>query len=89
MHEKYPDLPYIFFGHSMGGFLVRTYIIRHPEKPDAVIISGTGHQPAPMVLGGLAMASAAVKLYGAHKIGDTLQQRRLRLIQQGLCQPAH
>lgn len=72
MHEKYPELPYIFFGHSMGSFLVRTYIIKHPEKPDAVIISGTGHQPLPMVLGGYAMASAAVKLHGAHKIGDTL-----------------
>lgn len=72
MHEKYPELPYIFFGHSMGSFLVRTYIIKHPEKPDAVIISGTGHQPLPMVLGGYAMASVAVKLHGAHKIGDTL-----------------
>lgn len=72
MHEKYPELPYIFFGHSMGSFLVRTYIIKHPEKPDAVIISGTGHQPLPMVFGGYAMASAAVKLHGAHKIGDTL-----------------
>ena len=87
MHEKYPDLPYIFFGHSMGSFLVRTYIIRHPEKPDAVIISGTGHQPLPMVLGGLAMASAAVKLYGAHKIGDTLNSVAFGSYNKGYANP--
>lgn len=87
MHEKYPDLPYVFFGHSMGSFLVRTYIIRHPEKPDAVIISGTGHQPLPMVLGGLAMASAAVKLYGAHKIGNTLNNVAFGAYNNGYAKP--
>ncbi len=72
MRREYPDLPYIFFGHSMGSFLTRTYIIQHPEKYDAVILSGTGHQSAPMVAAGLALSSAAVKLYGPHKIGKTL-----------------
>ena len=28
---KYPDVPYFLFGHSMGSFLTRTYIIDHPE----------------------------------------------------------
>lgn len=72
MRREYPDLPYILFGHSMGSFLTRTYIILHPEKYDAVILSGTGHQGAPLVAAGLAMSQAAVKLYGPHKIGKTL-----------------
>ena len=67
MRQEYPDLPYIFFGHSMGSFLTRTYIIQHPEKYDAVILSGTGHMSAPLVHTGYAMASAAVKLYGPRK----------------------
>ena len=83
----YPGLPYFLFGHSMGSFLVRTSIIRHPEKPDAVIISGTGHQPLPMVLGGLAMASAAVKLYGAHKIGNTLNNVAFGAYNNGYAKP--
>ncbi len=37
MHGEYPDLPYLFFGHSMGSFLVRTYLIRFPDKYDAAI----------------------------------------------------
>ena len=87
MKHTYPGVPFILFGHSMGSFLVRTYIIRHPEKPDAVIISGTGHQPLPMVLGGLAMASAAVKLYGAHKIGDTLNSVAFGSYNKGYANP--
>lgn len=72
MRREYPDLPYIFFGHSMGSFLTRTYIIRYPEKYDAVILSGTGHQGKPLVMAGYGMAQAAVKLYGPRKIGKTL-----------------
>lgn len=72
MRREYPDLPYLFFGHSMGSFLTRTYLIRYPERYDAVILSGTGHQSLPLVLSGYAMAQAAVKLYGPYKIGQTL-----------------
>lgn len=70
--RKYPNLPYVFFGHSMGSFLVRNYLINNPDKYDGAIICGTGHQAAAMVIGGYTMASAAVKLYGPHKIGTKL-----------------
>ena len=46
---EHPGLPYVMFGHSMGSFLTRTYIIKHPDKYDAVILSGTGHQTKPLV----------------------------------------
>lgn len=72
VREKYPDLPYIFFGHSMGSFLTRTFIINNPEKYDAVILSGTGHQAKPLVLSGYAAASAAVKLGGPRADGKLL-----------------
>lgn len=70
--RKYPDLPYVFFGHSMGSFLVRNYLINNPGKYDGAIICGTGHQSPALVIGGYTLASAAVKLYGAHKIGNKL-----------------
>ena len=70
--KEHPGLPYVMFGHSMGSFLTRTYLIRYPGKYDAAILSGTGHQAKPMVLGGYALASAAVKLYGPRKVGDKL-----------------
>lgn len=68
MSKEYPELPYVLFGHSMGSFLTRTYLIKHPDRYDAVILSGTGHQSPALVLGGNAAASVMAKLNGA--IGD-------------------
>ena len=70
--KEHPDLPYVMFGHSMGSFLTRTYLIQYPGKYDAAILSGTGHQAKAMVLSGYALASAAVKLYGPRKVGEKL-----------------
>ena len=72
MRRDYPDLPYIFFGHSMGSFLTRTYLIRYPEKYDAAILSGTGHQGKALVLGGCAAASLMVKRNGPRGDGKAL-----------------
>ena len=68
MANEYPELPYVLFGHSMGSFLTRTYLIKHPDKYDGVILSGTGHQSPALVLGGNAAASVMAKLNGA--LGD-------------------
>jgi len=46
--EKYPHAPYFLMGHSMGSFLVRTYLCRHPGDVDGAVLSGTW--PAPPVL---------------------------------------
>ena len=72
MRKDYPDLPYIFFGHSMGSFLTRTYLIRHPEKYDAAILSGTGHQGKALVLAGAAASNLIVRLKGAKSDGQAL-----------------
>ena len=68
MSKEYPELPYVLFGHSMGSFLTRTYLIKHPDKYDGVILSGTGHQSPALVLGGNAAATVMAKLNGA--MGD-------------------
>ena len=72
MKEEYPDIPYIFFGHSMGSFLTRTYLIRYPDKPDLAILCGTGHQAKAAVIAGLTLAETAVKTQGARTVGEKL-----------------
>ena len=72
MSNEYPELPYVLFGHSMGSFLTRTYLIKHPDKYDGVILSGTGHQSPALVLGGNAAASVMAKLNGAMGDGTKL-----------------
>ena len=42
--RKYPHVPYIMLGHSMGSFLARQYITRFGHDLSGVIIMGTGYQ---------------------------------------------
>lgn len=44
--KRYPKIPYILLGFSLGSFVVRTFLIRHPGKVDGVILAGTGQPPA-------------------------------------------
>ena len=45
-HGRYPDAPYFMLGFSLGSFLLREYISRHPKEMKGAIIAGTGCQPA-------------------------------------------
>lgn len=73
-HKKYPDAPYIFFGHSMGSFLVRHYIILHPEHAKLAIICGTGHQNSLLIFGGNFITRMAVLTGGTEKTSKFLNQ---------------
>ncbi|MCF6366857.1 MAG: lysophospholipase [Bacteroidales bacterium] len=39
--QEYNNLPVFLLGHSMGSFIVRTYIIQHSDNVSGVILSGT------------------------------------------------
>ena len=59
--EKWPESPYFLLGHSMGSFLARTWLIRHPEvEPAGVILSGTGQPAAPVLAAGRMLCDADV-----------------------------
>lgn len=72
MAEQYPGVKYVMFGHSMGSFLVRTYIVDHPDKYDMAIISGTGHQGKLLVGAGNLMAKNIIKKKGYDSDGTKL-----------------
>ena len=55
--ERFPDIPYFLLGHSMGSFLARTYLIRHPGKMDAAVIMGTGQMSGIILAGGKAVSA--------------------------------
>ncbi len=42
LREKFPSLPVIMMGHSMGSFLSRLYVERYPHTVTGHIIHGTG-----------------------------------------------
>ncbi len=64
MGEKYPGVPYILLGHSMGSFLVRTYLCRYPGTVDGAVLSGTGQEGAALVAAGKLLASLIARIKG-------------------------
>lgn len=45
--SRYPNVPYVLLGHSMGSFLARTYAARYGKSIAAFVFSGTaGRNPA-------------------------------------------
>lgn len=51
MRKKYPRLPYIILGHSMGSFITRAYAAAHPDAADGIILSGTAGGGQPFLMG--------------------------------------
>jgi len=71
---KYPDLPYILFGHSMGSFLTRTILAKFPDSGiSGAIICGTGWMPEAVLSAGRTLASTICRLKGEEKPSKLLQ----------------
>ncbi|MBR7082134.1 MAG: lysophospholipase [Oscillospiraceae bacterium] len=72
--EKYQDVKRAVFGHSMGSFLARTYIIAHPDDFDAAVICGTGQQRAGLVAAGRMLAEHKCRKNGPRSRSRTVQK---------------
>jgi len=65
MKARYPDLPIILFGHSMGSFITRLVMENYPNDYEGIILSGTsGKNPA--LKAGLLVAEITESLRGGH-----------------------
>ncbi len=51
MKKKYGDLPYFLFGHSMGSFIARAYVLKYRDYIDGLILSGSSEAPITMDFG--------------------------------------
>ena len=72
--EKYPGIPYLLLGHSMGSFLSRTYLIRYPGTVDACALSGTGQQAPALVSFGTLFAKLERARLGSHGRSGLIQK---------------
>lgn len=70
--RRYPDLPMILFGHSMGAFAVRSFAKKYDNEIDGLIISGT---PAnnPAVGFGVFLADVITIMHNDHHRSPLLQ----------------
>ena len=65
MKERYPGLPLVLYGHSMGSFAARLYLTKYGADVNGALISGTSGpgQPTGMAL---ALTHASAALHGDH-----------------------
>lgn len=54
--EAYPGIPYVIWGHSMGSFILRNYMMRYGSGIDGAIVAGTGVKPPMALKGALLLA---------------------------------
>lgn len=65
---EFPDVPYILLGHSMGSFMVRTFLAKYPKSGvSAAIISGTAWMHRGIINTGIATATLVGKRQGPEK----------------------
>ena len=60
---EYPDVPYFFFGHSMGSFIARCYTKYYGDGIDAAVYCGTSG-PNPGAGIGISIANLLIKAKG-------------------------
>ena len=41
LRDEQPGLPLVLLGHSMGSFAVQQYLLKHRDRVDAVVLTGT------------------------------------------------
>lgn len=73
MKKRFPAVPYFMLGHSMGSFLLRTYLYTYPGELTGAIISGTGWQPELALSAGLALCKLEQL-----RIGETGRSKLLK-----------
>ena len=73
--EKYPGVPYVLFGHSMGSFMVRTILADYPDSGIAgCIVCGTAWQPAALLKVALPMCKFMCRNGGDKKPSSALKK---------------
>lgn len=68
------DRPYFMLGHSMGSYLLRTYLSRYEEDLNGAVIMGTGYMDKELIKAAIAMNKLETLFRGKHHRSKFLQK---------------
>lgn len=71
MKKRYPDIPYILFGHSMGSLCARVYASSFGADLDGLIICGTAQVPSGLDFS-IDTINKLVEKFGARTVNHTV-----------------
>jgi len=72
--RRYPDLPLILFGHSMGSYVAQSLMMRHPENVSALVLSGSTWPNRMQLRVGKLLATITVWISGPREKSTTLNK---------------
>lgn len=70
LRERYPHLPIVLMGHSMGSFVARLYAVRYPESISGLIIHGTAGKNPLLPLG--LLLTRFMRIFGGERYRSEL-----------------
>ena len=72
--EEFPRTPYYLIGHSMGSFMVRTFLFRYPNSGiRGAVALGTAWQNRAMLEAGKALTETLVRIQGEKAVSEKIQ----------------
>lgn len=72
--KKYGNVPYFLFGHSMGSFMARRYLMTYGDNLDGAVICGTGSQSSLVLTAGKIVSNCLRVI-----LGDRYRSRLLKM----------
>ena len=74
LSARFPGMPHDMLGFSLGSFLLRDYLGRWNEGVSRAVIMGTGHQPAAVLSGIMAIVKGQIKKGGFDNTTDLVRK---------------
>ncbi len=71
---RFPEVPLILFGHSMGSYIAQSFALRHPENIDALALSASTWPNRAQLRVGRMLATIAAWIKGGQAKSDFLNK---------------
>lgn len=87
VQQEYPTLPYLIFGHSMGSFILRNYLIRYGTGIQGAILCGTGTPSKQQVICGKIVTTILKWIHGDHYVSKFVDEMSSKAYKSGVENP--
>ncbi|WP_257292043.1 alpha/beta hydrolase [Endozoicomonas sp. ONNA1] len=74
IQKKLPGVPLILMGHSMGSYILQSYLIQHTPGLAGAILSGSNYAPRLLLEAGLLIAKVECRRQGKKGISPLIRQ---------------
>lgn len=87
IQSENPGTPYLIFGHSMGSFILRNYLMRYGKGIQGAIICGTGNPTKIELLEGKVLTKILGLLHGDHYVSKLIDNITAKAYMGGIENP--